>query len=515
MKNNIKLAKWVLGLTLPLAIAATSCNKFLDRQPLEATLDDLNQGGLEGLALGLYGAIRNPDAGGVAWGHIPFMGIHSFRDDDAMKGSSPSDGADWAVIYDNFQYSKDHWSTNIYYERNYGMINTANILIHTADSLNLTDPASLTNVAEAKFMRALTYFNMVRTYGKIRKVDFPVTDNAQVNSLPKSDESVIYALIDEDLQFAIQHLPLNWNNAAGLSRYPGRLTTGAAKTLHAKTMLYRQQWAGALALLQQVMNSGEYSLESKYNLSYNEEGENGSESIFEIQAHTPPNGSGTALSLYSFYGTCQGVRGDGTWNLGWGWNTPTPTLLGAYETGDPRKDYTFLYTGQSDDPAHGGYGRTLPAGLVRDYWNKKVYVNPARQVETGDINGAGFLNQRILRYSDVLLMAAEAANEIGGAANQALAVQNVNLIRARAREGTSALPDVSFTSQTQMRTAIKHERRVEFAMEGERFFDLVRWGDASAVLGSLGYQPRNKYLPLPQPIIDQSAGALLQNPDYP
>jgi len=134
------------------------------------------------------------------------------------------------------------------------------------------------------------------------------------------------------------------------------------------------------------------------------------ESIFEIQAHTPPGASGTAQSLYSFWGTAQGVRGSGDWDLGWGWNTPTQNLVDAYEPGDPRKLRTILFTGQSDDPAHGGYGRTLPPGLPRLYWNKKVYVNPARQQETGDLHGAGFLNQRILRFADVLLMAAEAAN---------------------------------------------------------------------------------------------------------
>lgn len=516
MLHNRKYLKWVAIAALPMMIVATGCEKFLDRKPLQATLNDLNQGGVEGLALGLYGAIRNPDEGGAAWGHIPFLGIHSFRDDDAMKGSSASDGADWAVIYDEFQYSKDHWSTNTYYERKYKMIDHANILIKTVDSLKLTDPASMTNLAEAKFFRALSYFDLVRAYGEVRIVDFPVTNNEQVNSLPKKTVAQVYALIDADLQFAASYLPLNWNNALGQNKYPGRLTRGAAQTLHAKALLYRQQWGAAFALLQQVIGSGQYALETNYSRAFNEEGENGVESIFEIQAHTPPGASGTPQSLYSFFGTTQGVRGSGDWDLGWGWNTPTQTLVDAYEPGDPRKPRSILFTGQSDDPAHGGYGRTLPTGLPRLYWNKKVYVNPARQQETGDLHGAGFLNQRILRYADVLLMAAEAANELGGTSNQALAVSYLEQVRARAREGNAGvLPPVTFVSQSQMRNAIKHERRIEFAMEGERFFDLVRWGDASAVLGPLGYQPRNKYLPLPQPIIDQSNGALVQNPDYP
>ncbi|HRO71997.1 MAG TPA: RagB/SusD family nutrient uptake outer membrane protein, partial [Chitinophagaceae bacterium] len=115
--------------------------------------------------------------------------------------------------------------------------------------------------------------------------------------------------------------------------------------------------------------------------------------------------------------------------------------------------------------------------------------------------------------ADVILMAAECANELGQGAK---AEEYLEMIRARAREGKAGvLPKVIFEDQDQMRAAIKFERRIEFALEGERFFDLVRWGDAQTVLGPLGYQPRNKYLPLPQPVIDQSNGALKQNPDYP
>jgi starch-binding outer membrane protein, SusD/RagB family len=517
--KTFKNILWALLLIAPLMASLTSCKRMLERKPLTATLEDLNQGGLEGLVYGLYGGIRNPDVGGAAWGHIPWLAIHSFRADDAIKGSSESDGADWAVIYDQFQYSKDHWSTNTYYERKYLMINLANVVIRTADSLKLNDAPSLVNIAEARFFRALCYFDLVRTYGQVRKVDFPVYAASQVNSLAKSDENTIYALIDADLEFALQTLPPNWNNSTGQSRFPGRLTSGAAKTLFAKTLLYRQQWSRVLGLCQEVINSGQYNLETNYTRIFQDAGENGPESIFEIQAYVGPAGTN---SNFSFYATSQGVRGsdaDG-WNLGWGWNTPAQSLVDAYEAGDPRKNKTILFSGQSDGASEdGGFGRTLPpypSNLPRAYWNKKVYADPAVQASTGDIHGAGWINQRILRFADVYLMGAEAANEIGGAANQVLAVQYLEKIRARARGNNAAvLPAVAFVTKEQMRAAIKHERRIEFAMEGERFFDLVRWGDAQAVLGPLGYQARSKYLPLPQQIIDQSQGVLKQNPDYP
>ncbi len=503
----------VFALTM-LMVSMQSCKKFLDKKPLEATLDDIGQGGLEGLVFGLYGGLRNPDVGGVAWGHIPWLAIHNFRDDDYIKGSSESDGADWAVIYDQFQYSKDHWSTNIYYERKYVMVNLANTVLYTADSLGLTDPASLTNIAEAKFIRALTYFDLVRTYGEVRKVTVPIRNAQQVNVMPKSTVQDIYALIDEDLMYAEQHLPLNWNSATGTSLLPGRLTTGAAKALHAKTLLYRQRWAEALTLLEAIISSNQYNLESNYSRVFQTIGENGPESIFEIQAYKGPGG---VPDQYSLFATAQGVRGSDAsgWNMGWGWNTPSINLVNAYETGDPRLKRSILFSGQSDDPQYGGYGRTLPAYpavLPRPYWNKKVYANPAEQAATNDPNGNGAYNQRILRYADVLLMAAEAANE---ANNGVRAEELVEMVRARAREGQAVLPKVVFANKTQMRTAIKHERRIELAGEGERFFDLVRWGDALGVLGSSGYQNRNMYMPLPQQVIDQSQGALVQNPLYP
>jgi hypothetical protein len=128
---------------------------------------------------------------------------------------------------------------------------------------------------------------------------------------------------------------------------------------------------------------------------------------------------------------------------------------------------------------------------------------------------ASWINQKILRYADVLLMAAEAANEVGGAQNVALAEQYLEQVRARARgNNAGVLPRVSFVSKEQMRTAIQNDRRMELALEGDRFYDLVRWGLAETVLAPLGYQPRNRHFPLPQAAIDFSGGALVQNPDY-
>src|SRR5690606_22221564 len=126
-----------------------------------------------------------------------------------------------------------------------------------------------------------------------------------------------------------------------------------------------------------------------------------------------------------------------------------------------------------------------------------------------------WMNMRVIRYADVLLLAAEAANEMG---NTSEALQYLEMVRAHARGGNSAiLPAVTTTDQVQLRKAIQHERRVELAMENERFFDLVRWGIVREVMhaaGKTGYQDKHRYLPIPQPEIDKSGGVLVQNPDY-
>lgn len=497
--RKVKNLLLMLLAAVPFLLSVSGCNKFLDRKPLTATLDDLNQGGLEGQIYGIYASIRNPDGStgcGNGFGGIPWLAMHGFRSDDTEKGSSASDGADWGVIFDEFQYVKDHWSTNTYWDNHYTFIGLCNTAIQFADSLKLDDPASRTNIAEARFFRAFAYFDLVRAYGEVPLINFRVYNAAQAN-IPKSTVAQIYGQIDEDLSYAAANLPLNWG-----TKYPGRLTSGAAKTLQAKAMLYRQNWAGALGLLKQVIDSKEYSLMANYGKIFTEDGENKEESILEIQCYTGPNGQD---NYWSWYAVAQGVRGSDAWDLGWGWNTPTQSLVDAYGS-DPRKNSTILFSGSDD-----GYGGTVPAypTVPRKYWNKKVLTNPSVRAYTGERQG-WWVNQRLLRYADVLLMAAEAANEVGGATNEALAVDLIKQIRQRV--GLSA---IAFVDKAQMRTAIQNERRLEMGMENERFFDLVRWNLATTVLGPLGYTNKHRYYPLPQPAIDRSNGVLKQNPDWP
>lgn len=492
--NNISIRFSVFVVLL--AMIATGCKKdWLDRKPLgQLTEEDLDPGSLEGQVFAIYGGgLRHEGISG-----LPYVSVHNMRADDADKGSAPGDGEDAANIFDRFQYVTDFWLINSYWTGQYNLINLSNNVIAAADSIESPTPLTMTNVGEAKFFRAFAYFNLVRSFGEVPKIDFRINDPSEA-IVAKSPIAEIYQLIDADLEEAVASLPPTWE-----SQFTGRVTKGAALALQAKTFLAREMWSRALVSAEMVINSQVYDLSTPYNQIFRESQENGKESVFEIQAHYTQSNKEVGIT----YASRQGVRGAGDWNLGWGWNVPNQKMADAFEEGDPRKDETLLYTGQSNSP----YGEILPSNLPRPYWNKKVYTNPDIRRSTGSQGGEWF-NMRVIRYGDVVLMAAEAANEVGGSANIEKALEYLEMIRARARGGnTGILPEVTSTDQATLRNAIRHERQVELGMENERFFDLVRWGIAASNLP--GYQHRHRFLPIPQPEIDKSGGVLVQNPDY-
>jgi len=380
------------------------------------------------------------------------------------------------------------------------VIARANNLLDAADTITTPTEQTAINVAEAKFARAFAYFNLVRTFGEVPKIDFRIETQDQA-IVPKSTIPEIYALIDEDLQDAVANLPLSWE-----TRFVGRLTQGAALALQAKTLLARNNFSGTLSAARMVIESGQYDLSVPYNMIFREQSENSKESVFEIQAHYDQNTRDVGIT----YANRQGLRGAGEFDLGWGWNVPNEILLDAFEEGDPRKDVTVLYSGQVNEP----YGEDIPGNLDRQYWNKKVYTDPSIRASTGSRTGDWF-NFRVIRYADVVLMAAEAANELG---QTDLALEYLEQVRARARGGNPAiLPEVTTRDQDELRQAIRHERQVELGMENERFFDLVRWGidvETFHAAGKTNYQTKHRFIPIPQAEIDRSGGVLEQNPDY-
>ena len=155
--------------TIPLLFSGLGCKKFLDRKPLTATLDDLNQGALEGQVLNLYTTLRTY----AGFSTLPWIDFHSIRDDDAQKGSDASDGREINTEFETFQYTKDDWAPNAYWDDHYFMINPANNAIYTAQTSILTDEASLRNVGEACFFMAYAYFEFGKNLWRSSIDKFP------------------------------------------------------------------------------------------------------------------------------------------------------------------------------------------------------------------------------------------------------------------------------------------------------------------------------------------------------
>ena len=509
MKNRINIIRFCAVAGLLLALVA--CDSLLDQQPQGQWTAEDNRGG--SFATEVFSMYAKARAFNVTTGNVA-LAIHNFRCEDIEKGSTASDGAAWETQYDRFNYMASMGGISAYWTDNYAIAHIANKVladIKEAEAMGAISEGDLINKAEALFFRAFVYFNLVRAFGEVPLIDFAITDAAEAN-VPKVSVEKIYELIDADLTAAAAlPIPRTWGNT-----YPGRLTWGAVKALHAKTHLQRNNFGNVLALTAEVIGSRQYDLSTPFNQIFREEGENCSESIWELQCTSTPELPGSN-EIGSQYAAVQGCRGAGDWNFGWGWHCPTQTLADAFEPGDPRKDETLLYFYKTGDdpstcPANTPWGEKpiAAADVTNKYYNKKAYGAPDLRAKY--TKGCYWINIRMIRYSDVLLMAAEAANEQGATAT---ALDYLEQVRARARAGNAAvLPEVTTTDKALLRAAIKHERRVELAMEWDRFYDLVRWGDAQAVLGSLGYQPKHQYLPLPQAEIDKSNGVLIQNPNY-
>lgn len=506
----MKLKKYILILIAASSVLTyTGCSDFLDRSPLgEFTEDDAPGGSLDGQVFAIYTLMRsyNITAG------IPAFAIHNFRSEDSEKGSDAGDGKDMAAMFDNFEYIANNGTINAYWGHNYKIIYQANSAIDAVISGKLEDEGSMRNKGEALFFRAYCYFNLVRAFGEVPLVTFRINDSAEAN-LPKSTVEEIYKQIDADLTEATELLPKKWD-----AMYIGRLSWGAARALHARTYMMRNDWKNMYDAANEVISSGLYNLNTPYDKIFTDDGENTGESVFELQCTSTPS-KPSSTDIGSQFCQVQGVRGAGDWNLGWGWHMASTEMGKAYEPGDPRKDATLLYFRRSNseeitpENTNKPYGESPVSTAMGAFYNKKAYTDPAKRLIYA--KDGFWVNIRLIRYSDVILMAAEAANELG---NTSEANANLELVRSRARgSNATLLPAVTSMNQSILRDAIRHERRVELGLEFDRFYDLVRWGIAEQVLhaaGKTNYQHKHRYLPVPQDEIDKSNGVLIQNADY-
>jgi starch-binding outer membrane protein, SusD/RagB family len=431
------------------------------------------------------------------WPIVAFapIAIESLGADEAEKGSSPSD-ATFLNGFDTFTAPSTDGQIADFWSGEYQIINLANQVIDHVPDISMGDEGLRARyIAEAKFLRAFAYFRLVRAFGGVPlRLSVP-SDPAEYN-LPRAAKEEVYAAIEEDLTDAAAVLPTSYTGSN-----IGRATKGAALGLHAKVALYQQKWADVVSLTDQVKALGIYCLFPNYYQLFRTANENSCESLFEIQASIVAGNPGASNSQFS---QVQGARGV-QWG-GWGFNVPTQALYDAYEVNDPRRDATIMRRGTTTPS-----GDAVPGTVENPYYNMKSYV-PSSEFQSGYTEGAQ-QNVRVLRYADILLMNAEANNELG---NSTAALASLELVRARARAGNNTLlPPVVTTDKTALRNAIYHERRVELAMEFDRYFDVIRQGRGAEVFGSKGWVAgKNEVWPIPQTEIDLSAGLLTQNPGY-
>lgn len=360
---------------------------------------------------------------------------------------------------------------------------------------------------EIYFLRAYYYFHLVRFFGDVPLFVDKRLSLAESKTLLRSPKADVYKQIEADLNTAISILP-------AIQVQKGRITKYAAQALLGKVFLYQKKYTEAAAMLENVITSNAFSLVSNFASIFLSTGENGPESVFEIQySNTSPyyNWGGVTRGQGNLSVQQCGVRGlNGTaampYASGWSTNLPTQNLANAYAAGDQRKAATILDI-EAYKTANPSFNITYQ---VAPYKNTGLYNQkylPRKGETSGQLELNYLNNYRTIRYADVLLMAAEANNK-ATAPNDAKAQTYLNLVRRRAFGDN--LHDITSSGST-LYNAILDERRLELAMEGDRFFDLVRTGQAVAKITGFS-AGKHEVFPIPQQEIDISG--LKQNPGY-
>lgn len=364
-------------------------------------------------------------------------------------------------------------------------------------------------VAEVRFLRAYFHFELVKWFGGI-----PVKDYANAlegggkrfspgdeTSIPRYSVEEVYALIESDLIFAA-------NNLDYTTPQVGRVTKGAAQALLGKAYLYQDKFSDAATLLGNLIDNGPYQLVDDYSEIFENDGENGVESVFEVQ-YSDGEGAGFDCLQCSEGNVAVGFMGirnhtGPTYDSGYSFNVPTQEAYDNFDNDDTRKDVSILdivaWAEETEATYVEGYEHT-------GFYNRKYLPRKGDQ-NIGDQNLTNPNNYRAIRYADVLLMASEANNR--GNLDETKALAYLNQVRERAFGDSSHNSSATGAALTD---AILDERRHELLGEGHRFFDLVRTGRAAQAIEGF-VAGKHELFPIPFQEIQFSAGNWDQNPNY-
>ncbi len=502
--KKILLNKFIL--LLAVVFILTSCGKeFLELQPRGTKLESGFYQTEEELFEALVATYDVLQWGGTNGWTMKLGLLNAASDDCYAGGSDASDQPNW-VAYDNFSLDPFIGPQLGLWQKGYTGVYRANLVLEKIEELEgASAEFKARTIAEAKFLRAFFYFDLVRFFGNAPLIT-TVLGADEIYTQTQATPAEIYAQIEQDLNDARNTFELPETLA---SDELGRVTKGAATALLGKVILYQNdnsRMAEAGGIFDEVINSGLYALEANYADIFSPGNEHGIESIFEINYSGNQRGgwdnfaNGTEGNYdVQFFGMRDYVGP--LYATGWSF-CPVQEQLVTVMANDPRFEHTII-----DAQELVGQGASYsPAFQNTGYFIKKYAPLEGEKALDGEPSLNWGYNVREIRYADVLLMAAEAYSRAG---NDGPARTYLNQVRARV-----SLPPVP-TGGSALLDFIYKERRLELATEGHRFFDLVRTGQAAAVLGPQGFTAnKNEVLPIPQTEIDITQGNLIQNTGY-
>ena len=501
--------KRLILLALLLTVSVSCRKEFIDLQPIS----DMNAGTFYKTELDMNQAVMSPYSSLRTLYNQLFIYMGEVRSDNTTFSWVPGNSKDMTSI-DNFGdvLLSDNGFVLGVWNNSYNTILRCNIVLDKIDAVSFADPKLKEQYkAEAKFIRALIYFWLVRVYGDVPKVDKQLSVS-EAYTLGRAPTQEIYDLIVADLKFAEANLPATY---AAVDK--GRVTVGGAKGLLAKVYMTMAgyplkkgatYYALAEAKALEVISNPQYSLAADYKNVFDVTKKNSTESLFEVQYKKGGTSTGSpwnndfAPRFSNKEVVLVGDKG--------GFNAPTPGISSAYETGDPRKAISM-----SD-----GYVSAPGGKAVNEKYVKKYY----------DVSFAGSDNDNNwieLRLADIYLLYAETL--VRQAKQPDVALTYLNKIRQRARSSTGGAPGIlpdyaPFSSDAPFLLAIEKERRVELAFENQRWFDLVRTERAKDVMiqeqkEQNGFSPSawsdNMLLfPIPLQVIQSNPEKIKQNPGY-
>lgn len=474
-----------------IALIVASCKKYLSVDPPYAqdaenyfqTPDDFDRA-----LTGAYDMLQ---------GSFMSLWIGEIASDNSIAGGESVNDSQGLHQIDNMTHGGVNNELRNIMRWNYTGITRVNYIMENKDNIDFPEKQHI--LAEARFLRAYYYFELVKFFGDIPLIIDERLGIEEAQQLPRAPKADVYAQIEEDLTFAISIL-----NPVATQK--GRATKGAAQALLGKAYLYQNKYTEAATILDEIRNSGLYSLIPNYGDLFSVSNENNSETVFDVQ-YTGLEGGGYGCLICLEGNAAPGFQGIRQYNGpvygdGNSYNLPTQELYNAFSPIDPRRGHTILdieaFIAAQPDPSSITYA--IGAGGHTGYYNNK-YIKRQGEIGLPDNDLTSPVNYRVIRYADILLMAAEAHFHLG---NNSVAQQLVNQVRVRA--GVPGIPVQSLND-------IYKERRFELSGEGHRFFDLVRTGQAAQYIDGF-VVGKHELFPIPQVEIDLAGGNWPQNSGY-